>query len=76
MKKKTVSFSLTQQEHDWANEYLRKKGLTLSQFAKFSMFQYMQKYPGKKKQNPTPRVSPETDAVQPYKGDELTGGSP
>ncbi len=65
-KKKPVSFSLREDQHQMCTEYADRKGLTLSQFAKMTMFNYIQKYPGKKKLKHGPYVSPEPDAVKPH----------
>ena len=44
-----VSFTLDQDEKDQAEIYAKKRGLSVSQLAKFAFFQYMNKNTGSKK---------------------------
>ena len=62
MPKKSVSFSLRDDQYEECTQYADRKGMTLSQFAKISMFNYMLKYPGRRVPKSTPSVPPETDA--------------
>lgn len=65
MSKKSIKFSMREDQYDIVWEYADRKGMSPSAFAKMATFYYMTKYPGKMKGKL--HALSDKNTVKPYK---------